>query len=424
MDISRLTPIALCIWATNKYEEYEKSTAAKWADEAEALLSQVPEDEDTPDSTERWQAAVEERLNYLLSRPPVIQSTLTDDEAEPVDTEGQEELMALLPAVREYAAKWICRGHAIWLMQGDGTPQSVIPQPTLMNAMITLYADDKKQQPICRIRKYTEVEIDALTGEETEYPTYEIYRGNWKYTYDKARPEKNTEEQLASEPIFIEIGATGDKSIWAKVRAIAKALDKVFIHQDRAVMSNTRPLTEIRGYRGTDPYEAAQEIEDASVILTDGTSSALNVHQRPMDSNSIDMWRKALLRMFYEGTGTVGKEDELQYAVSGKALDRLFVTAEAAAVALGDLLEPAIKKALRAQGVVIEAGLVWNTDRPVDDQAIINGLLQSQEWLSRRTILEQHPWVEDVDKELERKAEEQASGIGSLFLDSTEGFSL
>lgn len=65
MDISRLTPIALCIWATNKYEEYEKSTAAKWADEAEALLSQVPEDEDTPDSTERWQAAVEERLNYL-----------------------------------------------------------------------------------------------------------------------------------------------------------------------------------------------------------------------------------------------------------------------------------------------------------------------------------------------------------------------
>ena len=213
----------------------------------------------------------------------------------------------------------------------------------------------------------------------------------------------------------MEVGTEGDKSCYATVRSILIALNKVFKNQDTTVEANTKPLTEIRGYSGTDVEEARDAVEKASVVLTEG-DGGVNVHTRQMDSASIELWTSRLLQQFYQGTGTVGKDKELEFAVSGKALDRLFVQAEQKAKQLGDILEPAIKEVLRLQGVEGNIDIVWNTDRPVDDAETITAIQGSIGLLSKKTLLEQHPWVDDVDEELRRLSQE-ASDVPDLFAD-------
>ena len=421
-DISLLEPLALKVWAIKKYEDWEKSVAYQWGKEALELIEEPTEG--APDSTQRWPSAIEERLNYLMARQPVLRHKDIVAEApqletpivkpkKPIVEPGQEELDALNPAIREYTERFLCCGHALWIVQGDG--EGVIPQPMLMEDTLVIYKDKKKKHPICYVRKITEVEVDTQTGAETTYTQYEVWVGKKKYLFDNARPELDTVEELAEEPHWVEIGTEGEKSCFATVRSILIALNKVFKNQDTTVEANTKPLTEIRGYSGTDVEEARDAVEKASVVLTEG-DGGVNVHTRQMDSASIELWTSRLLQQFYQGTGTVGKDKELEFAVSGKALDRLFVQAEQKAKQLGDILEPAIKEVLRLQGVEGDIDIVWNTDRPVDDAETITAIQGSIGLLSKKTLLEQHPWVDDVDEELRRLSQE-ASDVPDLFAD-------
>lgn len=418
-NIENWKPLALKVWAIKKYTDWKATLAYKWGTEAKKLLDE-PQDE-APDSTQRWPSAVDERLNYLMARPPIVRTKAitpqTTDLTQGAVTQsyGQEELDALKEDIRKYAERYLCWGHALWVVQGDGTG-SVIPKPELMEDTLVLYEDKKRTKPICYVREIVEVEVDPETGSEKTYTQYEVWVGKKKYLFDNSRPEKDREETLTEEPHWVEIGTEGDKSCYATVRSILIAMNKVFNHQDATVLANTKPLTEIRGYSGTDVKEAREAVDKASVILTEG-DGGVTIHARSMDSNSIQIWMSRLMQQFYQGTGTVGKEKELEFAVSGKALDRLFVQAEQKAKQLGDLLEPAIKEVLRLQGVDKDLDIVWNTDRPVDDAATITAIQQSTGLLSKKTLLENHPWVDNVDQELKRIDEEASSGMPDLFSD-------
>ena len=47
-----------------------------------------------------------------------------------------------------------------------------------------------------------------------------------------------------------------------------------------------------------------------------------------------------------------------------------------------------------------EFDIVFNMDLPVNETDIINNAVNSNGLLSKRTILQNHPWVTDVDEEL------------------------
>ena len=103
----------------------------------------------------------------------------------------------------------------------------------------------------------------------------------------------------------------------------------------------------------------------------------------------------------------------MQYAVSGKAMDRLFVDMENSARELAHVLEQALKAYFEYIGYE-DVDIVWNTDRPVDDASIIQAIVSSRGLLSDRTLIEQHPWVDDVDEELRRLEEQNTSGFNDL----------
>ena len=58
-----------------------------------------------------------------------------------------------------------------------------------------------------------------------------------------------------------------------------------------------------------------------------------------------------------------------------------------------------------------EFDIVFNMDLPVNETDIINNAVNSNGLLSKRTILQNHPWVTDVDEELARIDEEKKAAM-------------
>ena len=58
-----------------------------------------------------------------------------------------------------------------------------------------------------------------------------------------------------------------------------------------------------------------------------------------------------------------------------------------------------------------EFDVIFNMDLPVNETDVINNARNSDGLLSKRTILQNHPWVADADEELDRINEEKKAAM-------------
>lgn len=409
IDLSKLQPVGRKIYVQKLWKDYEGSRNTK------AIVRSVEVYED-PTNKEfeklmdlsTWKDTVDKKVNYLLAREPVVDKK-------------QEEFSKLLEFVKKSATQYLLKGSLVWIVDGDGV--SPVKVPKIMNNTIAVYADEDKENTVAYIRKYNDISVDALTGSETTIEMFECYyyaideksqaKRLMKDTFCYADPARDKSEPLVEEPSFIQLNKTGTAPLFAYVEKFLCGLDRIYTEQDEVIFQNTKPLIEVRGYQGDSDEELARVIEQLAIARTDG-NGGVTVHERHMDSSSVDIWRKALMTKYYEATCIVGKDNELQYAMSGKAMDRLFIDMENSAKELAHVLEEALKKYFKiVYNEDIE--ITWNTDRPVDDAGTINAIVQSRGILSDKTLLEQHPWVKNVDDELKRLEEQRkAGGWGDL----------
>lgn len=403
MNIKDLMPIGRKQWVQRKWQDYEDSKNTQAISRSEKAYYKPTDAEfDLKIDKSKWKATVDRKVNYLLARPPVV-------------TEHQDTLDDLLPFIRESALAYTLRGSLIWIVQGDG--EAIVPRPLIMNNTIAVYSDEYREEIVAFIRKYTELDVEPETGEETELNFYECYYegdgGVWhRDTFHYDVDGKDKEEILAEAPVFIELGKTGDAPLYAYVENLLASFDRILKHQDTTVEKNTAPLVEVRGYSGTSDADLKYAVETLSLVKVDGAGGIM-LHMRSMDSAAMDLWTKRLMQEYYEATSTVGKEMELQYAQSGKAMDRLFIDMENSARELAHVLETALVRYFEVIGYE-DVDVIWNTDRPVDDLEIMNGINASRGLVSDRTLLEQHPWVDDIEEELLRREQEAIGGMDDL----------
>ena len=402
IDLASLKPIGRKLWTKQKWDTYQVSRVAKAIDTSVKVYDDPTNEKfaevfDKP----KWKVTIDRKVNYLMARPPICK-------------EEQDRLDSLQDFIRESAKQLLLRGSLVWIVQGDG--ENPDPMPFIMNNTIVVYKDEYKEEPAAFIRKYVDVELDELTGSETDIDYFECYyesagiwhRDTWCYAKDNA----DRQETLQDAPLFIELDKTGTAPLFAYVDKLLMAFDNLLKHQDTTVQKNTKPLIEIRGYTGTPEEDLNTAINEVGIAKVDGNGGVV-IHSRSMDSGSIDVWGRRLMQEYYEATATVGKENELQYAQSGKAMDRLFIDMENSARELAHTLEDALKQYFAYIGAG-DVDIIWNTDRPIDDAEIINGIAASRGLVSDETLLEQHPWVEDVKEEMKRLEAQQSTGFEDL----------
>lgn len=402
IDLTLLTPFGRKQWVRRKWDEYEKEANTKAIKLAKlAYESPTAKEWENNIDKSKWKTNIDRKVNYLLARPPIADGY-------------QDRLDSLADFIKESAREFILRGSLIWIVQGDG--EAVEAEPYIMNSTIAIYSDESKEEPVCFIRKRTEIELVETTGEEKEIELYEVYYGNNRSTFCYSDATRDKEEVLTAVPLFIELGKTGDAPLYAYVHKLLKAFDKILKHQDTTTEKNTKPLVEVKGYQGDSDADLDYAINTLNIARVAGTGG-VTIHNRTMDSTSIDIWAKRLSQEFYEAMATVGKDNELQYAMSGKAMDRLFIDMENSARDLASVLEKALKEYFTSIDLP-NFDIIWNTDRPTDDLATIQGIQASQGILSQETLLEQHPWVDDVAKEKQRLAAESSAGMLDLVDDN------
>ena len=408
MQLYEISPVARKLWVKKKWDEYQNTKLCEVIKKAVKLYEE-PQDQEFDDMLDKgkWKATIDRKVNYLLGRAP----TCTDG-GEGNDVQDKFDKLASL--IRESAKGILLRGSLIWCVQGDGA--SLDPVPSILYDAISVYEDAEKETVFATIRKYVTVDIDKATGAESEIEMFECYYKNAegkmiRDTFCYSNPQLDKSETLEDWPVFIDVGKTGTAPLFAYGARILYAFDNTLKHQDETTKKNTKPLVEVRGYSGTDDEDLSYAVDELAIVKTDGTGG-VTIHSRTMDSAAIDTWQKRLLLEWNEVMSVVGKENELQYAVSGKAMDRLFVDMENSAQELGHTIGEALKEYFALLGIDVD--IVWNTDRPTDDAATISAIAQSRGIVSERTLLEQHPWVSDVDEELERLEAEKMDGFEDL----------
>lgn len=402
MKLSEISNVARKFWTKKKWDEYLNTPLYSIIKESVDLYEN-PMDEEFDCMLDRgkWKATVDRKVNYLLGRPPTC-------------TNAQQEFDSLAPLIRDTARQLLLRGSVIWVVQGDG---GLDLKPQILPDSINIYEDAEKQDIQATIRRYVRTSIDPATGSESEMELFECYfrdeRGIMvRDTFCYSNPAYDEEVALGKDvPAFIDVSHTGTAPLYAYGKGLLEAFNRALKHQDVTTDKNTKPLIEVRGYSGTSDEDLSQAIENLSIVKTDGTGG-VTIHTRTMDAVSIETWEKRLLQEWNEVMSVVGKENELQYAMSGKAMDRLFVDMENSAQELGHTIEMAIRQYFRLLGKDVD--VIWNTDRPTDDASTISAIAQSRGIISTRTLLEQHPWVTDVDEELKRLNDERLEGFEDL----------
>ena len=140
-------------------------------------------------------------------------------------------------------------------------------------------------------------------------------------------------------------------------------------------------------------------------------------------------------RDLYDLASAVDTKDPDLGNASGTAIQFRYLDLQTDCEALGDELQGSfqrLKLFLDTYFVTIGAGdftgsefeIVFNMDLPVNEADIITNIRNSDGIISRRTQLENHPWVKDVDDELERLDKEQQDNMekyGAGLFDTSAG---
>lgn len=209
------------------------------------------------------------------------------------------------------------------------------------------------------------------------------------------------------------IRLTGD-SLYLLIRYLGKMYSDKYVQADVLIGDECDPVAVVKNASETDPEVLKEDIKRYKLVKVEGTGD-FSYASKTVDYSILESFLKMVKSDIFDQIGVVSRETELNYVSSGRALDRLYVDMDNDAAEMGQTLRNSLKDFFsfideqEGTNYSEKFTIIFNTDKPTDETQIISNIGSSSSLLSKRTLLEQHPWVEDVDEELERLEEEQNS---------------
>lgn len=177
----------------------------------------------------------------------------------------------------------------------------------------------------------------------------------------------------------------------------------------------------LKNYGGTDLGEFVSDLRHymAISVVDDGGVDKLT---SDINIDAVMSFLDNTRRDLYDFASAVDTKDPDLGNASGTAIQFRYLDLQSDCEALGDELQDSFRRLglfLDTYFVTIGAGdftgsefeIIFNMDLPVNETDIINNIRSSDGIISRRTQLEQHPWVKDVEEELERLDKEQQENM-------------
>ncbi|MGE4276599.1 MAG: phage portal protein [Lawsonibacter sp.] len=175
----------------------------------------------------------------------------------------------------------------------------------------------------------------------------------------------------------------------------------------------------LRNYGGEDLGQFVTELRKSLAIQVEG-DGGVDKLQADVNVDAVMTFLDKQRRDLYDFASAVDTKDPNLGSASGKAIGFRYMDLDADCTDLSaelqttfSRLKPFLDTWFQAAGRGDFSGsefeIRFNMDMPVDETEIIANINASAGLLSKRTLLENHPWVKDVDRELERAAQEQTA---------------
>lgn len=177
----------------------------------------------------------------------------------------------------------------------------------------------------------------------------------------------------------------------------------------------------LRNYGGQDLTEFLKDLKEhmAIKVTSDGGVDKL---QADLNIDAVMAFLDKQRRDLFDFAAAVDTKDPDLGNASGTAINFRYMDLDADCDSLGTELKDTFRRLklfidvyfqITGQGDFTneEFDIVFNMDLPVNETDIINNAVNSNGLLSKRTILQNHPWVTDVDEELARIDEEKKAAM-------------
>lgn len=225
-------------------------------------------------------------------------------------------------------------------------------------------------------------------------------------------------------PIWFTRIDSDEPSLFDTIREYIDCYETLWSRKQDALCDMPNAPIVVSGYLD-DPDQFVNRVREDGVVFIakDGACDEMKVR---VDFTEINKQLEQLKQAIYDIGCAVDMATAVVGNTSSVALRLLYVDLESKCYQLADTLEEAIKRTLafdtlgQTDKEVEDLHIVWNFNAIVNENDAIMNAVQSQNLISVPTMLAHHPWVTNVDAEMEALSNEAVFGDESSTDDSQE----
>lgn len=281
---------------------------------------------------------------------------------------------------------------------------------------------------IIRIYEQEEYQVDKIEKRIYEMIEYYTPEGVWKYKRLKTGGNMISLSPLAGEGHFTVIKDDEEKqATWNKVPFVAFKynMEEVSLinwvkplidDYDKQTSDNSNNLADVpnsikivEGYEDNDKEEFSKNLNIFRTVFV-GEGGDVRSLNTDLDLQGTDIHLNRLRKDIFEFGGGVDTVEKDLRDVAGVALRFQYADLDMDCSEMAQQfrysmrqLQWFINQDLEAKGQKIndkDSDFIFNTDVIINETETINNLAVTKDSISQRTLLENHPWVKDVEQEI------------------------
>lgn len=377
---------------------------------------------------------VDQKVGYLLGKSMSVQT----DNTQYADAWGKFMDSAMYRRLQSTGKEAVNKGLAWWFVYYDADGQLSF-RKMRSEEIIPLWADDAHTILDAVIRDYEVVVYEGLNRKTVRKIEWWDTHGVRRYVVDGAGLTPDVDVGDVGAHFTVEMGGKEQGMNWERVpficwkyneeeQPLVEIIKSLVDDYDRNKSDNSNNLEDlpnsifiVQNYSGSDPAEFRKNIATYWTAFVDGDGGVDTV-SRELNTEAYKVHMDQARKDIYEfGRGVDTQGVDIGIAPSGIALKFLYSDLDLDA----SLMETEFQASLEQLRWFIDTHLynstgidysgadvtfIFNKDMPIDETAIITGIKDSAGILSDETLVAQHPYVTDVQAELDRiKAQKQES---------------
>ncbi|MCY9764789.1 phage portal protein [Paenibacillus alvei] len=191
----------------------------------------------------------------------------------------------------------------------------------------------------------------------------------------------------------------------------------------------------LKGYGGVDLVEFIRDLRENMAIKIDGIDGGVDTLQADINVDAVLKFLDKNRRDLFDFAAAVDTKDPNLGNASGTAINFRYMDLDTDCAALATELQNTFLQMKVFFDVYLQIigkgdftkdsfSIKFNADMPVNETDIINNVRNSEGVVSKRTRAANHPWVQDVDEELEqikKEQQEEMEQFGSGMFDGAIG---